>query len=78
MIKRFLAWLKSIYFKPAPAETPQREEQTMPDQVENAAEEQTATESDALVAKLKELVAAAGAQAHVVFDDLVDLAKKLV
>ncbi|MFD3225684.1 hypothetical protein [Rahnella aceris] len=34
--------------------------------------------SDAVLAKLKELVAAAGAQTHAVFDDLVELAKKLV
>ena len=49
---------------------------------ENPAEQQQpATEAtdktDAVLAKLKELVAAAGAQSHAVFDDLIDLAKKL-
>ncbi len=34
--------------------------------------------TDAVLAKLKELVAAAGAQAHAVIDDLIELAKKLV
>lgn len=31
MIKRFLAWLKSIYIKPAQAETPTPKETTMSD-----------------------------------------------
>ena len=31
MIKRFLNWLKSIYFKPAPAETQTPEESAMSD-----------------------------------------------
>ena len=46
-----------------------------------AEQQQPATEAtdktDAVLAKLKELVAAAGAQSHAVFDDLIDLAKKL-
>ena len=36
-----------------------------------------ADNTDAVLSKLKELVAAAGAQSHAVFDDLIDLAKKL-
>lgn len=35
------------------------------------------TETDAVLNKLKKLVEAAGAQAHAVFDDLIELAKKL-
>jgi hypothetical protein len=37
----------------------------------------TSDNTEAVLAKLKELVAAAGAQAHAVFDDLIALAKKL-
>ncbi|WP_277971765.1 hypothetical protein [Pantoea agglomerans] len=34
--------------------------------------------TDAVLAKLKELVSAAGQQAYAVIDDLIELAKKLV
>ncbi|WP_208952663.1 hypothetical protein [Rahnella sp. ChDrAdgB13] len=84
MINRFLAWLKSIYIKPATAETPTPKETIMSEPLVDAAVEQRpvvnqeVNNSDAVLAKLKELVAAAGAQTHAVFDDLVDLAKKLV
>ncbi|WP_208952088.1 hypothetical protein, partial [Rahnella sp. ChDrAdgB13] len=95
--KRFLAWLKSIYIKPATAETTTPKETIMSEPLVDAAveqpvaevaadvqpvadvvEEPEVTETDAVLAKLKELVAAAGAQSHAVFDDLVELAKKLI
>lgn len=78
MIKRFLAWLQSIYIKPAVAETQENTQMTdTTADLTATPEETTQTEVDAVLAKLKELVTAAGAQAHVVFDDLAALAKKL-
>ncbi|WP_158781602.1 hypothetical protein [Pantoea sp. BAV 3049] len=38
---------------------------------------QVTDKTDLVLAKLKELVAAAGAQTHEVIDDLIELAKKL-
>ncbi|WP_037379648.1 hypothetical protein [Serratia sp. M24T3] len=46
--------------------------------VAEVAAEPEITETDAVLAKLKELVAAAGSQAHAYIDDLIELAKKLV
>ncbi len=78
MIKWLLAVIQK-HFKPASAETQQTEEQNMSEPLNDEVVEQpVVNNSDAVLAKLKELVAAAGAQTHAVFDDLVDLAKKLV
>jgi hypothetical protein len=77
MIKWLLAFLHK-HFKPAPAET-QTEEQNMSEPLNDEVVQQPVVNNcDAVLAKLKELVAAAGAQTHAVFDDLVELAKKLV
>lgn len=70
---KIIEWLKSHFIKP------KEEKSEMPDENEVVQTEQPAAtdDSEAVLAKLKELVAAAGAQAHAVFDDLIALAKKL-
>lgn len=83
MMKWLLAFIQK-HFKPASAEIPKAEEKIMSEPLNDEVVEpqpainQEVSNSDAVLAKLKELVAAAGAQAHAVFDDLVELAKKLV
>lgn len=83
MMKWLLEFIKK-HFKPAPAETKKPEEQNMSEPLNDEVVEpqpvvnQEVNNSDAILAKLKELVTAAGGQAHAVFDDLVELAKKLV
>jgi len=43
-----------------------------------AADEPVLSDVDLFIEKLKELVEAAGSQTHAYFDDLVELAKKLI
>lgn len=68
-------WLKSLFT---------REKATMTDTAAVAPEtvktdvEKVKTDVERFEAKLKELVTAAGSQAHAVFDDLCKLAKQLI
>ncbi|KGT86266.1 hypothetical protein NG99_26250 [Erwinia typographi] len=70
-----LIWLKSLF-------THSREKTEMSEPLNEVTEQQpapaTTDNTEAVLEKLKELVAAAGAQAHAVIDDLIELAKKLV
>lgn len=75
-LQKFLNWLKGLFIHT-------KEEKTeMSEPLNEVTEQQpapsTTDNTDVVLAKLKELVAAAGAQAHAVIDDLIALAKKLV
>ncbi|ERK18602.1 hypothetical protein L579_1926 [Pantoea sp. AS-PWVM4] len=71
---KILEWLKSQFTKP------KEEKSEMPDENEVAQTEQPAVtdNTDVVLAKLKELVVAAGDKAHTVIDDLIAVVKKLV
>nr|WP_310615836.1 hypothetical protein [Pantoea cypripedii] len=72
-MKRFLIWLKSLFTKP------KEEKSEMPDEEVVQNEQPAVTDNtDVILAKLKELVVAAGDKAHTVIDDLIAVVKKLV
>ncbi|MBP2197207.1 hypothetical protein [Pantoea cypripedii] len=70
---KFIEWLKSLFIKP------KEEKSEMPDENEVVQTEQPAATdiTEVVLAKLKELVVAAGDKAHTVIDDLIAVAKKL-
>ncbi|QGY29062.1 hypothetical protein [Pantoea cypripedii] len=70
---KLIEWLKSLFVKP------KEEKSEMPDENEVVQTEQPAATdiTEVVLAKLKELVVAAGDKAHTVIDDLIAVAKKL-
>ncbi|MDF7657619.1 hypothetical protein PUG81_01460 [Erwiniaceae bacterium L1_54_6] len=70
---KIIEWLKSHFINP------KEEKSEMPDENEVVQTEQPAATdiTEVVLAKLKELVVAAGDKAHTVIDDLIAVAKKL-
>lgn len=86
-MSKFIAWLKSLFIHSSEEKTEMTDqvvEVTPAATVATATTDTTATtstvitsETDAVCEQLRKLVVAAGAQAHVVIDDLITLAKKI-
>ncbi|KAB8312940.1 hypothetical protein EH228_04475 [Erwinia endophytica] len=93
-LKQLLNWLKSLFIKSkeattmtdttaadttaTTAETVTVTTEPVVTTTETADSEPVLSDLERFAAKLKELVETAGSQAHAYFDDLVELAKKLI